>query len=56
MLETLAVIPDLQSAIQVDGGDGGCARIKLDLYLEVGQLSRLVELRGKELVLSLREK
>lgn len=54
-MEALAVIPDLQSAIRVDGGEGGCVRIMLDLYLkDPTQLSELLALRGKELVIALR--
>ena len=55
MLEMLGSIPTLQSAIQVDGGDGGAVREKMDLYLTPGQLAQPLEFRGSTLVVSFRE-
>ena len=55
MLECLASIPTLQSAIRIDGGDGGCVRVSFDLYFDdPKKLVDLSLLRGKELILSLR--
>lgn len=54
-LELLGAIPDLQSAIKVDGGDGGNVRLQLDLYLDDAQkLVEISKLRGKELVVTFR--
>lgn len=55
MLETLAAIPPIQSAIRVEGESDGCVRIMLDCYLKsTGQLDELLALRGKELVVTLK--
>tara|TARA_R100001530_G_scaffold13251_1_gene12251 strand:+ start:6423 stop:6599 length:177 start_codon:yes stop_codon:yes gene_type:complete len=56
MLEALAAIPPLQSAIRIDGEDSGCVRIMLDLYFDdPAKIVDLTALRGSELVISLRK-
>ena len=55
MLETLAAIPPLKSAILTSGVEDECTALKLDLYLEDGQYDQLKRLRGKRLVVTFRE-
>lgn len=51
-----AAIPSTESAIKIHGGEGEGARITIDVYPEeLGQLVKLAELRGKELVIVLQE-
>lgn len=50
-----AVLPTIQSAIQVGGDQGDATRIKLDIYLTDDQLSELAGLRGHDLYLTIEE-
>ena len=56
MLEALAAIPPLQSAIRIDGEDSGCVRLQLDIYLDdPTKIVDLTALRGSELQITLRK-
>lgn len=52
-MKITAVIPDLQSSIQVSGGEGEVTRLKLDLYNP--DLNELTKLRGKQLIVEIKE-
>jgi len=52
-MQTIAAIPDLQSAINLGGGEGDAVRLKLDLYLSPDQVIELMQMRGREITITL---
>ena len=55
-MEFLAAIPMIPSAIRVEGEAGGCSRVIFEINItNPSQYGELADLRGKELVLSIRE-
>jgi hypothetical protein len=53
MITFLAAIPLLQSAIQVSGGEGESIRLKLDIYADPQTVADIMQLRGKQLRVSI---
>lgn len=52
-MEFTAIIAGLQSAIMIEGGQGGATRIRFDAY-DV-DINKLMDLRGKKLSIEIKE-
>ncbi len=56
VLALRAAIPTTESAIKIHGNEGEGARLTLDVYFEeLDQIPALASLRGKELIVVLKE-